>query len=123
MEDTGATATTIVRVKELPLLADIGINPDEIGRRQPLVISIAVRLGSQSIEHIGETVDYRLLVREAEDLATTHIPLIEIFARQLAERCLALPNAIGAKVTIDKPFAIVRGLASVDIALGEFRHD
>ena len=38
--------TTIVKVRELPLLADIGINPDEIGRRQPLVITVEAMLDS-----------------------------------------------------------------------------
>ncbi|MBU6267959.1 MAG: dihydroneopterin aldolase [Sphingomonadales bacterium] len=108
---------TTVCVRELPLLADIGINPDEIGRRQPLVITIEVTLKSSRIEAIEHTVDYRSLVREAEELARLHIPLIEIFGRKLAERCLAMPLVASAAVRIDKPFAITRGLASVEVAL------
>jgi dihydroneopterin aldolase len=51
--------TTIVKVRELPLLADIGINPDEIGRRQPLVITVEAMLDSVDIDQISQTVDYR----------------------------------------------------------------
>jgi dihydroneopterin aldolase len=81
--------TTIVKVRELPLLADIGINPDEIGRRQPLVITVEAMLDSVDIDQISQTVDYRRLVSEAEALASEHIPLIETFAQRLAERCMA----------------------------------
>ena len=42
--------TTRVKVRDLPLLADIGINPDEIGRRQPLVISVDLLLSAADAE-------------------------------------------------------------------------
>ena len=113
-----STVTTIVQVRELPLLADIGINPDEVGRRQPLVITMILGIGSQGIEAIDQTVDYRRLVAEAEDLARVHIPLIETFGRILAERCMAMPHVEHVKVKIDKPFAITRGLAGIEVSMG-----
>jgi dihydroneopterin aldolase len=109
--------STIVKVRELPLLADIGINPDEIGRRQPLVITVEATLDSVDIDQISQTVDYRRLVREAEELAAEHIPLIETFAQRLAERCIAWPHVNSVRVAIDKPFAITRGTAGVDFTL------
>lgn len=112
-------ALTTVRVRDLPLLADIGINPDEIGRRQPLVISMNVRLVSSGVHTIDQTVDYRRLVREAEELAEVHIPLIETFGQWLAQRCLVLPNVDHVLISIDKPFAITRGLAGVEISMGK----
>ncbi|GGB94881.1 hypothetical protein GCM10011494_11700 [Novosphingobium endophyticum] len=77
-------ATTTVRVRDLPLLADIGINPVEVGRQQPLVITVDLKLQVADVERIDNTVDYRRIVREAEGLAAVHIPLIETFARRLA---------------------------------------
>ncbi len=109
--------STIVKVRELPLLADIGINPDEIGRRQPLVITVEAALDATHIDQISQTVDYRRLVSEAEALAAEHIPLIETFAQRLAERCIALPNISRVRVLIDKPFAITRGTAGVEFTL------
>jgi dihydroneopterin aldolase len=106
---------TRVRVRDLPLLADIGINPDEIGRRQPLVISIELTLEAAAVTEIGDTVDYRRIARAAEDLAETHIPLIETFAQQLAEKCLAMRGVVSARVAKDKPFAMTRGLAGVEV--------
>ena len=109
---------TKIRVRDLPLLADIGINPDEIGRRQPLVISVELGLASQApVRAIEDTVDYRRVARAAEDLARVHIPLIETFAHELCSRCLAMEGVLFAKVSIDKPFALTRGLAGVEVEL------
>lgn len=112
---TETACTTRVRVRDLPLLADIGINPDEIGRRQPLVISVELTLSTACVEAIGNTIDYRKVAQAAEDLALVHIPLIETFAQRLGERCLAFPAVIEARVSVDKPFALTRGLAGTEI--------
>ncbi len=108
---------TTVRVRELPLLADVGINPDEVGRRQPLVITVEVELDAEVIARIDETVDYRRIVEVAEDLALVHIPLIETFAQRLAAECLCWPAAREVRVSIDKPFALTRGMAGVDVTM------
>lgn len=102
-------------MRDLPLLADIGINPDEIGRRQPLVISVELALSADRIEGMSETVDYRRVAQAAEDLALVHIPLIETFAQRLCERCLNFPMVVEARVSVDKPFALTRGLAGVEV--------
>lgn len=112
-----STVTTKVRVKDLPLLADIGINPDEIGRRQPLVITVQLLLSGGAVETIGETIDYRRIVRAAEALSEVHIPLIESFAHRLGQECVSWPGVIEARVSVDKPFALTRGLAGVDVTV------
>lgn len=122
-QQTGALCRTSVRVRDLPLLADIGINPDEIGRRQPLVITVELGLEQGSIEGIGDTVDYRRIAAAAEDLAAVHIPLIETFAQELARKCLAMPGVRDARVAIDKPFAITRGMAGVEVVMTNRRED
>ncbi len=108
---------TCVRVRDLPLLADIGINPEEVGRPQPLVVSVELTLDARPISDIGQTVDYCSVARAAEKLAASHIPLIETFAQKLAAECLALGSVVSARVTVDKPFAIVRGLAGVEVEM------
>lgn len=108
---------TIVRVKDLPILADVGINPDEVGRRQPLVISVAITLLEGQIDRLEDTIDYRSIVDLAQNLAQMHVPLIETFAERLARICLALPSAQTVVVAVDKPFAISPGLAGVEVRL------
>lgn len=109
--------TTRVKVRDLPLLADIGINPDEIGRRQPLVISVDLLLSADRVDGIGDTVDYRKVAQAAEDLALVHIPLIETFAQKLGERCLDFACVVEARISVDKPFALTRGLAGVEVTV------
>jgi dihydroneopterin aldolase len=109
-----AKSTMHVRVRDLSLLADIGINPDEIGRRQPLVISVDLLMGQAGINVIHQTVDYRRIVQAAEDLSLVHIPLIETFAERLGQDLLAIDGVLEAIVTVDKPFALTRGLAGVE---------
>ncbi|WP_427966598.1 dihydroneopterin aldolase [Altererythrobacter sp.] len=111
------TASTTVRVREYPVLADIGINPDEVGRRQPLVVTVEIAVGSSPITEIGETIDYRKIVAAIDELAAVHIPLIETFAHRLAEKCLAMDGVRAADVSIDKPFAITRGMAGTQVRL------
>lgn len=116
MSEQGPPGTS-VRVREMPLLADIGINPDEIGRRQPLVLSVELALEACRVEALADTIDYRKVVQAAEELALVHIPLIETFAQRLAERCLAFPGVLAAEVHVDKPFALTRGVAGTSVRL------
>lgn len=109
---------TRVLVTGLALLADIGINPDEPGRCQPLVVSVELTLAPGIVDAIDQTVDYRRIVEAAEDLAAGHIPLIETFGRKLAERCLAFPQVRRAAVKVEKPFALQRGMAGIEIVIG-----
>jgi dihydroneopterin aldolase len=112
-----APATTLVRVRDLPLSAVIGINPDELGRRQPLIVSVELTLAAERVDTLDQSVDYRRIAAEAEQLAENHVTLIEIFARRLAERCLALGPVLDVEVSICKPQALVRGTASVSVRM------
>ena len=110
-------ATTLVRVRDLPLSAMIGINPDELGRRQPLIVSVELTLVAECVDRLDQSVDYRHVAAEAERLADSHVTLIEIFARRLAERCLALGPVLDVEVSICKPQALDRGTASVSVRM------
>lgn len=108
---------TKVRVINLELLADIGINPDEVGRRQPLVLSVELTVEAHKVTVIAESVDYRKIVQAAEELASVHVPLIETFAWMLGERCLEFPRTVQVVVQVDKPLALERGLAGTEVCL------
>lgn len=121
IDDGGWTCLMKVRVKDLPLLADIGINPDEIGRRQPLMITVELTLDADRVTEICQTVDYRWIAAAAEELAGVHIPLIETFAQNLGRRYLAMPGVVSARIAIDKPFAITRGMAGTEMEIQKKR--
>jgi dihydroneopterin aldolase len=98
-------------------MADIGINPDEFGRRQPLAIQAELKVRQVAADRIESTFDYREIVRHAEALAEERIALIETFARRLAEACLQDPSVMMAEIVIDKPAALPNGLAGVRVVL------
>ena len=108
---------TRIMVRDLPVMADIGINPYEIGRRQPLLITVILSLDAVTDDAIGATVDYRLVAQAADELGGQRIALIETFARRLASQCLCLSSVREVTVTVDKPEALPAGIASVSIKL------
>ena len=117
MIEPAALITTRVRVRDLSLLADVGINPEEIGRQQPLVISVELLLDVGAVSVISDTIDYRAIARTAEKLAKVHIPLIETLAYQLGHECMRWPSVVEATVDVDKPFALTRSMARVQVTV------
>lgn len=110
-------SVTRVAVRDLTIMADIGINPDEIGQRQPLIVSVTMLVEPVEDDAIDATVDYRRVAAAAAELGEQRIALIETFARRLATRCLLLGAVREVAVQIDKPKALAAGLASVTVTL------
>jgi dihydroneopterin aldolase len=119
----GYALVTHVRVVDLTVSARIGINPDERGRRQPLLVSVDLELAdAEPVGSLRQSVDYRQIVAAAEDLGSDHIELIEAYAHLLGERCLALGQVEQVEITVAKPQALSRGTASVRISLTRRGH-
>ena len=108
---------TIVRLDGFEVMAAVGVNHGEIGRRQPLILWAELGLGVGAIDQLDQTVDYRAIGAAATALARNHIDLIESFARQLGEACLAMGDVQWARVRIDKPEAVDNGRASVTVTV------
>ena len=106
-----------VAVCGLEVMADIGVNSDEIGRRQPLVVDVSLSMGRAAADEIGATVDYCEIVRAAEALAGRRTALIETFASSLAETLLRDPRVRKAAVTVAKPHALESGVAKARVSL------
>ena len=111
------TALSRVMLRDLEVDADIGYYAHEKGVPQPLIVGIALDLDVERFgdEDLDKTVDYTQLAAHARALAAEHIDLIETFAERLAERCLALPHVLSARVTIDKPKAVPGAMAGVEL--------
>ena len=106
-----------IAVRELAVSADIGVNPEEIGRRQPLIIDAVLSIDGSAADEIGATVDYRAIVRAAEALGGRRTAPIETFAASLAETLLLAPRVRKAAVTVVKPNALSGGVASARVVL------
>lgn len=113
--------TTHVAVRNLTIVADIGIHAHEMNRRQPLVIAVELETEGADADAIDATVDYRAIAAAAEALGDMRIALIETFAERLAAQCLAMPRVRRALVTVDKPNALPPALASASVELSRER--
>ena len=111
------TVLTTVSVRGLEVQADIGVNMEEIGRRQPLIIAATLTIRPVRADRLDATIDYREVVGHAEALAAERTELIEQFARRLAEACLRHPAVLEADIQIQKPAALPQGMAGTRVVL------
>ena len=104
---TGELTSLSVFVRGLTIDAEIGLNPDEQGRRQPLVIDVTLELEPRAPDHLRDTVNYERVVEAARAIADSgHVELVETFALRLAEACIALQGVREATVRLEKPQAL-----------------
>lgn len=108
---------TEISVRALEVMAQVGVNADEYGRRQLLRLHVALTVRALQGDQIGDTFDYCNVGRYAEALCANHIPLIEVFAERLARNCLAHACVQRADVIVEKPSALESGLASARVVL------
>lgn len=109
-----------VFVRGARIEAEVGVYDHEFGRRQPLVLDVALELAPHPVEHIAETVNYERVIERARDLAASgHFKLIETFAERLARACLEDPMVLRAKVRVEKPeaLALTAQAAGVEVTL------
>lgn len=114
---TGLAVECGVMLEQIEVMADIGILAAEQGTFQPLVIHVSLAIDPPGEDALERTYDYRAIHRAAHQLAAQRIALIEIFARRLAELCLADPLVRGAEVVVDKPRAVPGALARTRVRL------
>jgi dihydroneopterin aldolase len=81
-------------------------------RRQMLRVMVSLRLKRAPLDRLSATVDYDRVVVLAEALADEHIVLIETFCARLARDCLATGPVDRVEVVVEKPGALVNGVAS-----------
>ncbi len=111
---THAAATVFVR--GLVLEAEIGVNADEQGQPQPLVVDIEAELTGEPWRGFSETVNYERLAGHARTIAAAgHIGLVETFAWRVAQACLAEPHVRRVTVRVEKPKALAPAMAGVVI--------
>jgi len=100
-----------VRVHDLRLAARIGAHAHELHRRQMLRVMVSLRLKRAPLDELNETIDYDRVVTLAEALSNEHIVLIETFCARLARDCLAAGPIDRVEVVVEKPGALVNGVA------------
>lgn len=110
-----------VFVTGLKVQAEIGVYRHEIGRVQPLIVDVELDVPTDASDRLSETLNYEAILQAAQDVAAGgHIALVETFAHRLAERCLADPRVIRARIRVEKPLALAPDAvgAGVEITVG-----
>src|SRR3546814_5687086 len=78
------------------------------------MLNIAAEVGEPADDRIGETIDYRALVREAQKLSDEgHFELIETFICELGRRIVSHARVHAVDLELYKPGAIPPAMASV----------
>ncbi len=100
-------------IRDLRLMASIGIHPHERTQRQPLLFNLAVQVPPYAgAENIEDVVCYETIVRHIDAvLAVGHIDLVEQLAEQIIATLFADPRISHIALRIEKPDAIAEAAA------------
>lgn len=100
----------IVFVRDLKLDAHIGAYEHEMGRTQPIIVNLTLKVSEPSnpeSDKLEDIVCYDQLCQSiTKILAQGHIKLVETLAEKIASMCLSHPLVLSAQVRVDKPDAI-----------------
>lgn len=116
MSGTPPDSTTLL-IRDFILPAFIGIYPHEKAAPQRLRVEVemALAIGPPVADDIAHTVSYEGAVEEIRRLARRHHDLVETFAGNLADFCLADPRVARVRVKVEKPDVFPEGAVGVAI--------
>lgn len=111
---TAAGAADAVRlrhvfIRDLEILARIGIHGREKGTEQPVRINVDLTVQDTPVDdnRLDSVVDYEAITKSIRALlARGHINLSETAAERIAVLCLEDPRVIRARVRVEKTYAL-----------------
>jgi dihydroneopterin aldolase len=107
-----------VFVRAAQIEAEVGVYAHEFGRKQPLIVDVALELEPRPVEHITDTVNYERVIDKARALAASgHFKLVETFAERLAQACLEDPLVQRVQVRVEKPQALAPTAAAAGVEI------
>jgi dihydroneopterin aldolase len=113
-----------VFVRDLDLMASIGIYATEKVKPQRIVVNIdlSVQEGEgPNDDDIGHVVSYEIVVKKVEAiLAEGHINLVETLCEKIAAACLKDRRVVAARVRVEKP-DIIPNARSVGVEIERTR--
>jgi dihydroneopterin aldolase len=113
-----------VFVRDLELMALIGIYAHEKTERQRIIVNIdlSVKEGEgPKDDDISHVVSYEIVVKKVEAIiAEGHINLVETLCEKIAAACLRDRRVVAARVRVEKP-EIIRNARSVGVEIERTR--
>lgn len=98
-----------VFIRNLEVLAHIGIHGHERGKTQPVRINVDLAVEDAAVieDKLDSVVDYEAITAKIRGLiAAGHINLAETLAERIAEACFADPRVKTARVRVEKLHAL-----------------
>ena len=121
---SAAAGVRHVFVRDLDLMAVIGIYEQEKAKPQRIVVNIdlSVKEGPDpGADDIGHVVSYEIVVKKVEAIiAEGHINLIETLCEKIAAACLKDKRVLAARVRVEKP-DIIANARSVGVEIERLR--
>lgn len=121
---SGANRVRHVFVKDLKLMALIGVYDVEKVKPQPIVVNIDLSVSEgegPKDDDLSHVVSYEIVVKKVEAIvAQGHINLVESLAERIAEACLKDERVIAARVRVEKP-EVIPNAASVGVEIERMR--
>ena len=101
-------AMTRILIRNLELLARIGIHGHEQGMPQPVRINVELDVKvSPNADRMDEVVDYEAIANAIRAIATEgHINLAETLAEKIAAMCLKDARVVKARIRVEKLHAL-----------------
>ena len=117
---SGAARIRHVFVRDLELMALLGIHDHEKINPQRIVVNIDLSVMEQQgpmADDIAHVVSYEIVVKKVEAIvAAGHVNLVETLAEKFAEACLRDRRVVSARVRIEKP-DIIKNARSVGVEI------
>lgn len=99
-----------IHIRDLATRCIIGIYPHEREEKQDIIVNIVLDCDLRAAgasDDIADTVDYKRVKKDVLALVeSSSYLLIERLAQAIADRCLAAPGVLRARVCVDKPGAL-----------------
>ena len=101
-------AKTRIFIRDLELLARIGIHGHEQGMPQPVRINVEIEAeASPRKDSVEEVVDYETIANIIREIiASGHINLAETLAERIADACLSDKRVSKVRIRVDKLHAL-----------------
>jgi D-erythro-7,8-dihydroneopterin triphosphate epimerase len=99
-----------IRIKNLLLRTEVGFNLHEHGKKQDLLLNIALEYhlsGEEVSDEPRAALDYRDVCKQIIELVEKNrYNLIEKVANDVAELVLSMPRVLSVNIEVDKPHAL-----------------
>lgn len=116
----GHAPLATIDIRNLRLRTYIGFNPDEMAKKQDVVVNIQIRYrmaGQVLDDRVEEALNYKTITKKVISIVESgRFLLLEKLVSDVLDACKSHPSVMFSRVTVDKPHAL-RFADSVSLTL------